>query len=414
LRLAVVSPFVDRRHGTERALAELLERLARDYHCAIHLYSQRVEDLALDQNRADSKTDGSAAPGAHQRGEIIWRKVPSIPGPHLLQFLFWLAANTFLRRWDRAIHGAHFDLVLSLGINCFDADVVLIHALFHRLRELASSEADSPVQAGLFRRLHRLAYYSLLTWLERRAYTNPKVSLGAVSQRTAALLKQHFGREDVRVIPNGVDATHFSPAKRLALRAQARSRRHFQDTDLVLLLIGNDWRNKGLSTILAAMAACPEIPLRLLVAGKDAAAPFFLESAQKLGLTPHCRWETASVDAIELYAAADVYVSPTQEDAFALPPLEAMACGLPIITTSQNGGSQIITGNVDGFVLSDPNDTAALARHLKSLQYPALRNRIGENAAKTAQNYTWDRHAAAVYELLNDAISRRSRFASQS
>jgi glycosyltransferase involved in cell wall biosynthesis len=61
---------------------------------------------------------------------------------------------------------------------------------------------------------------------------------------------------------------------------------------------------------------------------------------------------------------------------------------------------------VDGFVLSDPNDTGALARRLKSLQEPALRHRIGENAAKTAQNYTWDRHAAAIYELLNDAISR--------
>src|SRR4029077_20309921 len=85
LRLAVVSPFVDRRHGTERALAELLERLARKEHCAIHLYAQRVEDLAPDQ------------PGvAHtqESGLIIWHKVPSIPGPHLLQFLAWLFLNS--------------------------------------------------------------------------------------------------------------------------------------------------------------------------------------------------------------------------------------------------------------------------------------------------------------------------------
>src|SRR5882762_4097306 len=65
LRLAVVSPFVDRRHGTERALAELLERLARKEHCEIHLYAQRFEDLALDQ------------PGvthAQESGAIIWHK----------------------------------------------------------------------------------------------------------------------------------------------------------------------------------------------------------------------------------------------------------------------------------------------------------------------------------------------------
>jgi glycosyltransferase involved in cell wall biosynthesis len=397
---------VDRRHGTERALAELLERLARDYHCEIHLYAQRVDDVALDEKPARSKSDRPSGPGTQECGAVIWHKVPSIPGPHLLEFLFWLFLNSLCRAWDRAVHRLRFDLVLSPGINCIAADVVLVHALFHRLRELASSEADSPSQAGLFRRWHRRFYYSLLTWLERRTYTNPKVSLAAVSRRTAALLKQYFGREDVRVIPNGVDATYFSPPKRLTLRAQARSRRHFQDTDLVLLLIGNDWRNKGLSTVLAAMAACPEIPLRLLVAGKDAAAPSFLESAQTLGLTQHCRWETGSVDAIELYAAADVYVSPSYEDSFGLPVLEAMACGLPVITSVFAGVSQIITENVDGFVLSDPNDTGALARHLKSLQDPALRHRIGENAAKTAQNYTWDRHAAAVYELLNDAISR--------
>src|SRR5438105_10536165 len=80
LRLAVVSPFVDRRHGTERALAELLERLARDYHCEIHLYSQRVEDLVI----------GPFPSPSGQQAGIIWHKVPSIPGPHVFQFLFWL------------------------------------------------------------------------------------------------------------------------------------------------------------------------------------------------------------------------------------------------------------------------------------------------------------------------------------
>ncbi|MGC1090685.1 MAG: hypothetical protein WA894_19785, partial [Candidatus Acidiferrum sp.] len=63
MRLAVVSPFVDRRHGTERAIAELLERLAKTYGCEIHLYSQRVEDIAL--------TD-SQSKRAENSGAIIW------------------------------------------------------------------------------------------------------------------------------------------------------------------------------------------------------------------------------------------------------------------------------------------------------------------------------------------------------
>jgi glycosyltransferase involved in cell wall biosynthesis len=403
LRLAVVSPFVDRRHGTERALAELLERLARIYHCEIHLYSQRIEDLALSEpvsSRAQLARESNAS-------EITWRKVPSIPGPHLLQFPFWLFVNAFLRRWDRTMHRLRFDLVLSPGINCFDADIVIVHALFHRLRELAR-EGNEASESGFLRRFHRRSYYSLLTWLERRIYSKRKVSLAAVSRRTAALLNTYFHRENVPVIPNGVDGASFSPERRLMLRAEARTRYNFQETDFVLLLIGNDWRNKGLSTILAAMAACHDIPLRLLVAGKDAAASLFFEEAKRLGLMEHCRWETNPVDGIHLYAAADAYVSPTREDAFALPPLEAMACGLPVITSVNNGGSQIITENVDGFVLSDPNDAATLARRLKSLQeQPDLLHRIGENASRTAQTYTWDRNAAAVWELLQEAAGRK-------
>src|ERR1700723_3570568 len=92
LRLAVVSPFVDRRHGSERALAELLERLARDYHCAIHLYAERADDLPL----AASKLLDSS-----ESGSIVWHKVPSIRGPHLVKFVGWMFANGFLRWWHR-------------------------------------------------------------------------------------------------------------------------------------------------------------------------------------------------------------------------------------------------------------------------------------------------------------------------
>lgn len=398
MRIAVVSPFVDRRHGTERAIAELIERLARDYGCEIHLYSQRVQDLAFGQ---------SSARGA-QQGNIIWHKVPSIPGPHLIRFPFWLFLNSFLRRWDRAIHGLHFDVVLSPGINCFDANAILVHALFHRLRELARDEVNPRIVSGLPRRLHRRAYYGFLTWLERRIYSDPRLSLAAVSDRTASLVKGFFHRNAIRVIPNGVDPAHFSPAKRLALRAEARSRYKFQETDFVLVLIGNDWRNKGLSTVLDAMAALRGIPLRLLVAGQDAAAFFFFETAKKLGLNEQCRWEMTSVEALDLYAIADAYVSPTREDSFGLPLLEAMACGLPVITSVLAGASQIITDGVDGLVLEDPGDVLVLAGHLKNLQErPDLRLRIGENARHAAEAYTWERNAAAVWEFLNEIAPKK-------
>jgi UDP-glucose:(heptosyl)LPS alpha-1,3-glucosyltransferase len=397
LRLAVVSPFVDRRHGTERALAELLERLAREAHCEIHLYAQRVEDLPFDRS---ASAGGTSA--------IVWHKVLAFPGPHLLQFLSWLLLNSFCRRWDRWIHGLRCDLVLSPGINCLDADVVIVHALFHRLRELARAEERASAPSGFFRRLHRRYYYALLSAFERHIYSDPEVSLAAVSPRTAALLHEYFRRQDVRVIPNGVDTVQFSPAARLARRGPARTLRQFHENDFVLLLIGNDWGNKGLPSILEAVPKLLDLPAKLLIVGSDAPAPS-REMAARLGVLDRCSWEPARADILDAYAAADVYVSPSREDSFGMPVAEAMACGLPVITSAFAGVSALLHDGVDSFVLRDPHDVESLARLLRMLcEQIDLRIRLGQAAAKTALDWDWDRNAAAIWEFLKEVNARKN------
>ena len=398
LRLAVISPSVDRRHGTERAVAELLERLARDYGCEIHLFAQRVEDLPLASSRSQ--------PFA---GTIFWHKVPSIPGPLLLQFLAWLFFNGLLRRWHGKIRGAPFDLLLSPGINCLRADVVIVHALFHRLRELSLEqhgyEAPRP---SLFRRLHRNLYYSLLVFLERTIYSDPRVSLAGVSQRTAGLLQEYFERSDVRVIPNAVDTLHFSLSARLAKRTEARAHWGFREEDFVLLLIGNDWITKGLPTLLEALAALKDLPTRLLVVGTDAKEPF-QSLAARLSVKERCIWEMPRPDALDLYAAADIYASPSLEDSFGLPVAEAMACGLPAITSVLAGVAEHVTDGVDGFVLADPRDSRKLATLIRELaDNTALRFKVGEAAAQKATELTWDRAAALAWDLINHASAKKS------
>jgi UDP-glucose:(heptosyl)LPS alpha-1,3-glucosyltransferase len=399
LRLAVVSPFVDRRHGTERALAELLERLSRNGHCEIHLYTQRVEDLALTQPAGSSRRDSEA---------IFWHKVPSLPGPHLLQFLVWLLMNWVFRAWGRWVHGLRFDLVISPGINCLDADVVIVHALFYRLQDLARDEQADSASPGFFRGLHRRVYYALLAELERRIYTDPNVALAAVSPRTATLLKDHFHRQDVPVIPNGVDTARFSPAARLALRSAARRRRGFQESDFVLLLIGNDWRAKGLGTILRALAGLREFPIRVISVGDDS-PDSFREMAKSLGISERCRFEPSREDVLDFYAVADLYVSPSREDSFGLPVAEGMACGLPVITSVFAGVSSLLHDGVDSFILRDPQDAKTLATMIRALyQQAEWRSRIGQAAAKTALAWTWDRNAAAVWEFLKDLRARKN------
>jgi UDP-glucose:(heptosyl)LPS alpha-1,3-glucosyltransferase len=400
LRLAVVSPFVDRRHGTERALAELLERLARKEHCEIHLYAQHVEGLALTR---------TSVPSSHHFGAIVWHKIPSIPGPHLFQCFVWLFLNTVCRAWDRWVRGLRFDLVLSPGINCLDADVVIVHVLFHRLQELSAEAGRDPAKPGFFRQLHRRAYYALLAGLERRIYSASRVSLAAVSRRTAKLLSDYFHRQDVRVIPNGVDSTQFLASSRLAVRSQARRLRNFQEGDFVLLLIGNDWRAKGLGTVLRTMGALRELPIHLVVAGDDS-PDVFLEMAESLGISERCRFESSREDVLDFYAAADIYVSPSREDSFGLPVLEAMACGLPVVTSRFAGVADLIQSGENGFMLDDPDDSQALAQLLRGLiRDPERKGHIGESAAKTALEWGWDRNAAAIYSLLQDAVAQKRK-----
>lgn len=400
MRLAVVSPFVDRRHGTERALAELLEGLVRDYECEIHLYSQRVEDLSLNP---PMRTFPANAPG------IFWHKVPALPGPALVQFLSWFCLNRVWRWAHRRFRGASFDLVLSPGINCADADVIVVHALFHRLSELLLSESsEAHLHLGFLRRLHRRAYYGILARLERRIYSARRVALAAVSPRTAELLAKYFHRQDVAVIPNGVDTSQFSPAARLARRGAARARRQFRADDLVLLLIGNDWTNKGLPTILEALAALSDIPARLLIVGDDSPAPF-RQMARRLGVLDRCVWEPATADVLDAYAAGDLFVSPSREDSFGMPVAEAMACGLPAVTSVSAGVSFLLRDGVDSFILGDPLDAKALAEEIRKIYKDMeFRNRMGQAASQASLEWTWDRNAAAVWELLRKTSARRS------
>ena len=132
------------------------------------------------------------------------------------------------------------------------------------------------------------------------------------------------------------------------------------------MLVGNDWKKKGLANLIEALAQLKDLPLALVVAGKDDAAPY-QNRLRELGLDGKVKFCPPRADVQWYYAAADVYVGPSLEDTFAQPPAEAMACGLPVITTATNGTAEIMTDGVDGLILQDPNDVAGLAQRIRWL-----------------------------------------------
>jgi glycosyltransferase involved in cell wall biosynthesis len=401
LRLAVVSPFLDRRHGTERAVVECLERFAVQPDVEIHLYSQRVEDF-------DSVLP---YPAGSSGARVLWHTIPAVPGPHVVRYLWWFFANHVQRFWDSHFRGLKFDLLYSPGINAFAADGISVHVVFRefyrRVRPRLRLRGTPLSRWAVI--IHRRLYYRLICFLESLIYTRKRTALTAISQHSADCLKEFYGRDDVRVIRYGVDTGIFHPEARSARRDSERSSLRIGSSEFCLLLIGNDWKNKGLDALLHAMAECRELPLVLLVVGSDDRREFF-ESVQKLRLTSKVRFLEASRDVMKFYAAADAYVGPSLEDAYGLPILEAMACSLPVVASARAGASEILRDTENGLILRNPEDFHELAALLRCLYSdPKLCVHLGEEAARTAAEQSWDRHAFDTWEFLKAALAKKGK-----
>lgn len=402
MRLAVVSPFLDRRHGTELCIVEQIERFAYHLDWEIHLYSQHVEDV-------NHVIESSGTPGP-SGGSILWHKVSNIRGPHIVQFLWWFAAN-HLRRWrDSRSAERRPDLTYSPGINCLDADAIVVHIIFHEFYARVCSELHLrklPFHSWP-RSIHRKLYYHLIMALENKIYSKPQVHLAAVSQHVADQLRKYFRRTDVTIIPNGVDTSRFCPVARLARRHLARQSFGFTDADFVLLLIGNDWKNKGLDVLLQAMRLVKDLPFRLLVVGRDDPG-LYASVLRKHGLQDRVHLLSNSADVLSFYAAADAYVGPSLVDAFGLPILEAMACSLPVIASVHAGASEAIEDGQSGLLFRHPECADELAALLLRLFHDAgLREKLGRGAAQIATRYNWEANTAKTKIFLSETVENRS------
>ena len=389
-RIAVVSPFVDKRHGTERCVAEQVERLAENYE--IHLFSSRVEDISP--------------------SHFVWHRVPEIPGPHLVKYMWWFVAN-HAWRWAECVRsGGKFRVVFSPGINCFDANVILIHHVFAdqrgRLRERLRFRSHPLRQWP--RLVHRRLFYGLIGLLEGVVYRRRQTALSAISRSVAADVERRFRPgEAVATIYHGVDCVAFNPDARQGRRKQARQKFGYREEDFIVLLIGNDWEKKGLFCLIASLAKISDLRISALIAGKDSPERY-ADQARRLGIGHRLRFAGVSPDVLQFYAAADVCAAPSVYDPFGLPVLEAMACGMPVIASKAMGASELVADGENGLILEDPQDAAALSRLIRRLYDEGeLRHRLGTAAAAAARHFTWEANAAAVAQQFERVLKPSGR-----
>ncbi len=251
--------------------------------------------------------------------------------------------------------------------------------------------------------------YRVLAGLEKRLLTRrPAPWVIAISQYVADQLKRHYrfdpGR--IRLIFNGVDPDETPAEERQSHRIEIRRQFGLADDDLLLLAVAHNFKLKGVDRMIQAMAhpAVRKIGhVCAIVVGRDNPAHLARLSAES-GLADRVFFAGPSQRVAAFFHAADVLVHPTYYDPCSRVVLEAMAAGLPVITTRYNGASERVTDGREGYVIDSPSDTGSLADRIARLADPDHRRQCGASALAAVGQFTMARHAAEVVRLYEDIL----------
>jgi UDP-glucose:(heptosyl)LPS alpha-1,3-glucosyltransferase len=231
-----------------------------------------------------------------------------------------------------------------------------VHATWLSLRGRLQSAAMRPVT-----QLHPWHQYTLAA--ESAMFNH--VRLRAVicnSRMVADDIARRFGlpREKLHVIYNGVDLEHFNPGLRDQHRVRVRGELGVPADVPVFIHVGSGFERKGVPQTLAALARMRNRKTQLLVVGRDKQQEAMLALAARLGVAERVRFLGGQLDVRPYYGAADVFVLPTLYDPLPNAALEALASGLPLLTSTTCGAAELIEDGLSGFVC-DALDVATLA-----------------------------------------------------
>lgn len=239
--------------------------------------------------------------------------------------------------------------------------------------------------------------------LEDINFTRRDVLFLANSRGTKEEIRHGYGlsEEQLRVVYPGVDVDVFSPA---AVEKLRKTRRHFfavPPGNTAIAFIGSNYFRKGLSCALQACAQLKQqgIGNTLLVAGKGPAARY-RSQAKRLGIVEDVRFLGPCQNTLDVLAAADLFVLPSLYEPYGLAPLEAMACGIPVVITKCCGLAERLVHGREGFLLDRPDDANQAADFLKLLATnPALRREMGHNARRSAASLDKKRYCRELFDL---------------
>lgn len=171
------------------------------------------------------------------------------------------------------------------------------------------------------------------------------------------------------VIENGIDLDQFHPSVAERWRTPQREALGLDPDVPVFLYVGSGFARKGVPQLIAALARCTDRHSRLVIVGEDRHAAAYQKQAGRLGLGSRVIFAGPQKDVLPYYGMADAFVLPTGYDPMPNAALEALACGLPTITSTSCGIAARIRDGENGFI-GDALDIDRLARHLDILSAP--------------------------------------------
>jgi len=377
----VVEHYLPKRGGGERRVVDLATGLVERGH--------RVTVYAAEHDNDDPR--------------ITLKTVPAAKHPK------WWRKSRFAKRSRLALQGGH-DIVHAVG-KALGFTVLNPHGGVERfwLRQHLRAY-DRPWERwwATLRRYCTPRHW-VLTGVERRQYRAPHLQrVIAISDMVKNHIREAYGLgpEKVDVVYNGVDLERFHPRVRAEHRAAQRAAWGIGDDEVCCLFVGNNFRLKGVRCLIEAAARlrAEGAPVRTVIVGRE--PPGRLAAlAARLGVADHVRFAGAEPQVEKAYAAADVYVHPTFFDACALVTFEAMACGLPVITTRWNGASGIVTAGEDGEVIDDAADIGALAGAIRGYLDGDRRDLHGRAARAAAENHPVEQNCERILGVYRSVLA---------